>query len=823
MVNIINFAILFWLINIQKFFLISKIRDYSEKKNNSKSFSEKPISKIYRIFITKFKNKTLITPNRSEKSSSGFCSILINDFYHSTLKKTFKFLRKREFTLIIKEICLSFYQILINSTRREILFYWVENFFFLKKFNLKFNSFIEQILKSCFLKFLKPIISIYFFWSILSRNLLILKLGTTRFNIKEMLKFSFFLNNKSLNTILFKKTWKIISTLKNFSKEREINKKEKLNTISRKFLYLIGTKLLYLLLDNKKNNYTKQSEDFFKKIFLFSSCPYLKVFLNNEFSSSSIRVSNNFFEQTYLKYSKSLRLSAFILILFEIYETDIYNRFIFVSNIKHVEVFFATEKKLKIPVISPKLREKIKICYWKIFFLLNFFIYLKPIESVCFFSLIPIKEKGKNVRREKLKQYIGKYLFLYQEHLNFDFLSIFFPRNIYFQTGVYCFLKILTLLRFNLGSLEHFYLSVVLYLTSMIFNKKFNFFIQIFYTLIKILNIKGRIKFFEENKQEYVNLFKNICIILPMNKNNQILSGFKNRLFKISEEISSSSILLGVLTRQKIQFCKNLAPKNNIEKKKRILEINRDKVSIFFFNGKIQIINSNILTKFKKEIQFLPIRIFRGFRLISRLYFKKNLKKKQLIWNFDVLRIIVQGSIVFCSKVIYYFFQVKNDEVFIFLSFNRCNFVFESEYTFLTENNRRGQKIGNEIRDQNKFSKLFKHEFLILENLRVINQSFLPNCQIFKSSGITENRENERDDHEIKDSCGDHIYITEAILMRVLKTKINAKPEWFIFTTKKKLSEFFLVDPRGVLIQIKNLNEKGYISSLKNLNRYFYF
>ena len=76
---------------------------------------------------------------------------------------------------------------------------------------------------------------------------------------------------------------------------------------------------------------------------------------------------------------------------------------------------------------------------------------------------------------------------------------------------------------------------------------------------------------------------------------------------------------------QKIQFYKNLVRKNNTEKEKSILEIRRDEVTVFFFNGKIQIINSNILTKYKKEIQFLPIRIFRGFRLTSRSYFKKNL------------------------------------------------------------------------------------------------------------------------------------------------------------------------------------------------------
>jgi hypothetical protein len=822
MVNIINFAIQLWLINIQKLFLISKIRDYSEKKKNIMSLTEKPISKIYRIFITKFKNKSIITPNQSEKSSSGFCSILINDFYHSILKKTFKFLRKREFTLVIKEICLSFYNILINSTRREILFYWVENFFFMKKFNLKFNSFIEQILKNCFLKFLKPIISIYFFWSILSRNLFILKLQTTRFYVREMIKFSFFINNKSLNIILFKKTWKIISTLKKFSIENELFKKEKLSRISKKFLYLLGIKLLNRLLDSKKNNCIEERGDFFKHIFVFSSYLFLKVFLNTEFSSS-VKVSNNFFVQNNLKYSKSSRLNTFILISFEIYERDIYNRFIFVSTIKNVEFFFVAEKKLKIQLISQKLPGKIKICYWKVFFFLNFFIFLKPKENVFFFPLIPIKELEKNVRREKLKEYIGKYLFFYQEHLNFDLISIFFSHNIYFQIGIYCLLKNLKLLHFSLGLFDHFYLSVVLYLTSMIFNKKFNFFTQIFYMLNKILNVKSQIKFFKENKQEYVNLCRNICIILPMNKNNRILSSFQNRLFKISEEISSNLICSGMLTIQKIQFYKNLARKNKSEKLKSILEISRDEASVFFYNGKIQIINSNILTKSKKEIQFLPIRIFRSFRLISRSYFKKNLKKKQLIWNFDLLRIIIQGSILFCSNIICYFFQVKNDEVFIFMSFNRCNFVFESEYTFLMENNRRVQKIGNQNREQNKFSKLFKHEFLILENLLIINQSFLPNCQVFKSSGLTENRENERDDHEIKNSCGDHIYITEAILMRVLKIKINAKPEWFILTTKKKLSEFFFVDPRGVIIQIKSLNERGYISFVKNLNFYFYF
>jgi hypothetical protein len=91
------------------------------------------------------------------------------------------------------------------------------------------------------------------------------------------------------------------------------------------------------------------------------------------------------------------------------------------------------------------------------------------------------------------------------------------------------------------------------------------------YLLDKILNTKDQVKFFEENKHEYVNLLKNICIILPMNKKNQILSSFQNRLFKISEENSSSLIRSGMLIIQKIQFYKNLVRKNNTEKEKSIL------------------------------------------------------------------------------------------------------------------------------------------------------------------------------------------------------------------------------------------------------------
>lgn len=821
MVNIINFAIQCWLINVQKFFLVSKIK-YDLNKIKKKSFFERKFfSKVYKFFSAKLRNKPENNKNKNEKTNSALCSILINDIFHLTLKKISKSFRKKELSLIIKEICLSFYHILLNSSRREILFFLLENFFFIKKFCLKFNSFVEQFFKNYFFKFLKPVIVVYSFWLTLSRTLVIFKLGAPRFYIKETIKFSIFVNNRSLDTVLYNLTGNFIPVSRTFLKKKKISQ-TKSSRLTQKFLYLIGIKLLCKLIKSDKKKYFRKSQNFFKPMFFSSSYPFFKISIGNEFSSFSSKISTYFSEQDSFINSKNLWLNYFIFILNEIYEMEIHNRFIFCSIIKEVEFFFALKKKLKKPITSQNLKNKIKISYWKIFFFFNFFNSFKSKENPCFISLISIQEKEQYIKKEELKKYIAKYLLFSHDLLTFDIISTSFPRNIYFQIRIFSFVKNLELLGFLLGIFQHFFLSITLYLLAVNFKRRFNLFTQIFSTLDKILNTKSTIKFFTEKKQECNFLCKSVFISLPMNNHNKILLGYQNRIFKITKEANLNLNPFGKFNKPQFKSHQKLAYRNIFTKENNLLEETQDRISAFFFDGKFQLINSNIPRKSKKEGQFLSMKIFRSLRVASRSYFKKNLRKKQLIWNFDILRILIQGSVVYCSKIIFYFCQAKNDEVFIFMSFNKCNCIFESEHSFLAENYGRGAKTVDEIREKYKFSKLFKQTCLIFENLFLIDKTFLPKCQIFKTNGINENCEPEVDYQEIKNSFGDHICTTEAILMKMLKTKKKVIPEWFIFTIKKKLSLFFDVDPRGILIQIKNLNEREYLSFSKSYNLYFY-
>ena len=823
MVNVINLATQCWLINVQKFFLISKIKYNSKRLKKKNFFGKHFFSKIYNSFFVKFRNKHRHGNKKNEKTNSGLCSILINDFFQLTLKKIVKSFRKRELTLIIKEICLNFFHILLNSSRREILFYWLENFFLIKKFNLKFNSFVEQFFKSYFFKFFKSTILLYSFWLILSRNTTIFKLGASRFYIKETIKFSFFVNNRSLNEVLFKITRNFISVSKTFLLKKEMSQKKKPNHITQRFFYLISIKLLCQLTKSKKKGYSNKSEDFFRPMFLSSSYPFFKIFISAEFSSFSTRVSKYFSEETNLIYLNNLWLNHFVFILTEIYDFEIHNRFIFCSIINDVDFFFTIKKKLKKSIISQNSKKKIKISYWKILFFLNSFNSLKSKETSYFLSLIPIQENEPYIKKENFKKKIGEYLLFFYNSLTFDTISTSFSRNIYFQIRIYSSLKNIKLLSFGLGIFQHFFLSATLYLLTMNFYRRFNIFTQIFFILDKILNTKSKIKIFREKKQEYIFLCKSIFISLPMNNHNKNLLSYQDRLFKISKESELNLNPFGISNIPKFKFRQNKAYNYILKKKKKFLEVIRDKISAFFFDRKFQLINSNILRRSTKEGQFLPIRIFRSLRLTSRSYFKKNLQKKQLIWNFDILRILIQGSIVYCSRIIFYFRQAKNDEAFILLSFNRCNCIFESEHSFLTENYGSGTKIMDETRKKYKFSRLFKQKNLISENLFLIEKTFLPKCQILKTNGINENCELEADTRDIKSSFGDHVYTTEAILMKTLKKKKKITPEWFFFTIRKKLSLFFDVDPRGILIQIKSLNEREYLSFSNKYNLYLYF
>ena len=70
--------------------------------------------------------------------------------------------------------------------------------------------------------------------------------------------------------------------------------------------------------------------------------------------------------------------------------------------------------------------------------------------------------------------------------------------------------------------------------------------------------------------------------------------------------------------------------------------------------------------------RIFPLKLYRAIRAISRDYFIQNLREKQLEWNFEAIRVLIQGSAIYFSKNILYFVQVNYEEIVMFLSLNRC-------------------------------------------------------------------------------------------------------------------------------------------------------
>ena len=182
------------------------------------------------------------------------------------------------------------------------------------------------------------------------------------------------------------------------------------------------------------------------------------------------------------------------------------------------------------------------------------------------------------------------------------------------------------------------------------------------------------------------------------------------------------------------------------------------------------------------------------------------MREKQLIWNFESIRVLIEGSALYCSKNILYFFQVRFEEMVLFISLNRCNFIFETELGFFYKNlNIREEKFYSKA-EKKLFLGFFKKNKVHKSILYHLNPFFFLNHHLFKTSGLLKNEESHRNNTSVSELANDHIYVTEAFIMKILKKKGKIKPKDFFFTIRNKLSFIFKVDPRGILIQAKNLN-----------------
>ena len=617
-----------------------------------------------------------------------------------------------------------------------------------------------------------------------------------------------------------KKFFKILKT--SFTEgQREINQKN--NEAMIKYYYLLETKLLLKIIGKKKINLTEYEQILIYENFLLLNQQFLNSLALSNLPINyfkSIRIES---DKRGLRNSTKLYVKNFILILIELYTKKIYYKFFFLSTIKNFDFFLIFTKMLSKFTILNILREKVPLCYWKIFSIINSFCYLKIRENISLFTLFTIKPKQSKYETRKIKKYLLIYLLSNQNFLVFSIGLKLLPINIYLQIGLFSFLKILTKIKLDNYIFQIFQFTVSTLLVNFCFRKNSNLFTESFLIFNKILSTKKQKDFLEEGKKEYISLCRNIYISLPNEKYNKILPKFPLRLYKIYEEINSNFMQRYKLKEKNLVLQKIYKNNGIIQVKEIFHEFLRDIQSNNYFFSKVKVLYSKFMGKFKKGSRFLPLKIFRNLRIISRSYFIDHLREKQLIWNLEDIRLLVKSSIIFCSKISLFFIRVHYIEALFFLSFNRENFILESEITFLLENNIQKESKIREIEKKDYFYSIFQKNFFLKEKFYFLNTTFQPDCCVLKTIETLESNKIDEDDKKISNLVGDHIYAIEATLMKFLKIKIKIKSNQIFLAVKKKLLPLFSADPRGILIQIKSLNDREYINFSKEKNIYTYF
>jgi hypothetical protein len=820
MTNTVTLAIQVWFVSSQKLFLILKNNALSVSANRSRIMtSDRNLSKILNDLNKKNKVQVKSSWKPVNNLNAELYTILLIGHHYLFLTKILKSLKNEKVFSIQKKISKNYCYILFNSIRGKILFHWCENFFPTKDLRLNFLSLLEQNSKNYCIKFLKPILNSLLIWSIVSKKKKCRFSKKYKFYFKEIVKYSIVFNFKSLNFATYIQTENFFMFLKIALVYTNLNIKKRFIKITIKFISFIGIKIMGQVFNNMKKNLNKIVETIFKDIFTPLNCLNFKIINNLNLLSifvplSIVSRSNRVLQGLDLYYMKYT-----ISTLIDVFMKNNFYRFILLSFVKNRELQFIKEKKIENHKINCSSKGNIKIYFWKIFFF-KLFINLKFKKNtyfLSFLSLITIKNSIAKI----LKVRIEKYLFL-----NYDFKVIqigvkLLNFNIMFLSSVQSLLKIGQKLNFKYDFYEIFYFTIGLILINWNSNKKSKVLEDILLLQNKILFMKKQTSIFEQTKQECRRLGRDLGISLAKPENVYINMWYKTGLSNIYKEVFFGQIYL-----YKIKFkdtpCSNYSINKNSHHDKKILELNRDIISIFSIINSIKVINFNIFEKPKKENQFLPLKIFRNIRLVSRCYFTENFREKQFTWNFEETKILIQGSSVYCFEYRLYFFQIKYYEALILLSFNRCDIIFKTESDFLLEIVHEKQKENLKNAEERGLLKIFKEGFVFTEKFYLLNVFFLPNCHLFKTDAFISRKS--RDKIVVKSSniSDDHIYIIEAGLMKVLKIKNKIKSNHLLFTLKKKLSRFLNVDPRGIMIQLKTLNEREYINFSLPKNTYSY-
>ena len=838
MTSIANIALQLWFSIIQKFFLIPKKALFPSKNFELKSNSSNTnFSRVFRKLKKRIKKQVKNSKTLNNKISFELYSNLMNEKHYLITTKFLRTLKRSRITALRKNLSKTFCNNSFNFIREKLLYQWVNKFFQRRDLCLKFFAAINQSLENYFSKFLNKYFIVILQWSIISKKPEILNFPYKKCFVDEVVKFSCRENNISLQGEFFKTFFAFIKNFQINRKEWQTRKNRKI--ITRFFIY-IGIKLWVNFPAEKISNKSNFKEIFFQDMFTTSiffkgaskKLKFSSLFFGNKKNLINLLKINKNFKKFFFMVSESSSLVEFlpkfsynnlIPLIFDLlgkFEKEIYYRFTFLSTIKNFD-FKLIALKLFSKNKVYEFFEKIILLYWKTicFFQYNrFFVNRDEMSFQSLESQIQIKHL---FLENKLKIRVQKYLLNIYHSLAQGTVPNLLVNNVFYQIRLYSFWKMAYNFNFLDDIFKFFYFTIAIVVINLNFNIYLPLFSEILFLLDKMLFVKDTMQCFGEKLKKCIKLCKNICMNITCAR--KIFSHIKYKfgILKICEEINS-------VAEEPLKLVKiNLRPSGLLYEMQNFLhkhnsEFIRDAYSHYFLKTNIKLYPVKILGKSNEEYQFLPIKILRVMRTFSRFYFIKNLREKQLIWNYETIKLLIHGSATYCFEKVSYFIQVGYDEMLFFLSFNRSNFIFESEYDYLFQNFKANQrKVYKAIRKK-KFINILKKGSLSSERFYLLEPSFLLNYHLYKTNGVKKIIKKKINPIKNNNVSGDYICVTEAIIMKILKMRQKVKSASLILIIKGKLCSLFKADPRGILIQAKHLNNREYLNFFPGKNFFTY-
>lgn len=243
--------------------------------------------------------------------------------------------------------------------------------------------------------------------------------------------------------------------------------------------------------------------------------------------------------------------------------------------------------------------------------------------------------------------------------------------------------------------------------------------------------------------------------------------------------------------------------------------------SIFYFKSQIFSYEKMNFTFFNES--FIPMKIFRTFRIFSRFFFLKNNRIRNLIWLHSYSNYLVRISAKFCKKKENFFLFANYKEVGIILSLRKQIAIFYDDLV----------KVFPDVSDSNF---LLKSSFLKMGLLSIFRlkkkssrlfcffgKKFRPKNYVTYLFNKEKRGEKYKNKTDLRRKANeDHGSISQAFIIKNIKQSKKKNGNIFIFHSRKKINLYSL-DPRGLKFQIENLCSKNFVSYSKKKKTFNYY